>query len=112
MKESFNPIKGKSGEFRIALNLTELDDRAWEILSLSQQLGFNAPQFLTHTRHSGAVEVWGVILQQFHQYDVDTRHIVDIWDDQIDELRTEIGTDNEFSLTMLCNFADYLESAA
>jgi hypothetical protein len=112
MKENFNPIKGKAGEFRIALNLTELGDRAWEILSLSQGLEFNQPQFLTHTRHSGAVEVWAIILQQFHRYDINTNAVVDIWDDQIDELRRAIGTDNEFSLIMLCNFAEYLEEAA
>ena len=111
MKESFNPIKGKAGEFRIALNLTDLGDQAWEILSLSQQLGFQMPQFVTHTRHSGAVEVWGVILQQFHSYDINTNAVVDIWDTQIDELRKAIGPDHEFSLVMLCNFADYLEEA-
>ncbi|MGV0028419.1 hypothetical protein [Phormidesmis priestleyi] len=109
MSESFNPIKGKAGEFRVALNLTELDDRAWEILTFSQQLGFNAPQFQTRTRHSGAVEVWAIILQQFHQYETDTRHIVDVWDNQIDELRRAIGADDEFNLVMLCNFANYLE---
>ena len=112
MKESFNPIKGKAGEFRIALNLTELGDRSWDILSLSQQIGFQMPQFFTHTRHSGVVEVWAVILQQFHKYDVNTNAVVDVWDDPIDALRRAIGTDNEFSLVMLCNFADYLEEAA
>lgn len=109
MKETFNPIKGKPGEFRVSLNLTELGDRAWRILALSQQLGFETPRFETHARHSGAVEVWAVILQQFHRYNADTRLIVDIWDDQLDQLRQEIGEDNEFSLIVLYNFAEYME---
>lgn len=124
MKETFNPIKGKRGEFRISLNLTELGDslsfgtlrerdggaeRAWDILALSQQLGFEKPHFATHVRHSGAVEVWAVILQQFHRYDADTRLVVDVWDGPLDQLRQAIGADNEFSLVVLYNFAEYLE---
>ncbi len=109
MKENFNPIKGKRGEFRVALNLTELGDRAWDILSLSQELRFEKPQFVTHIRHSGAVEVWAVILQQLHRYDAETRVIVDPWDEELDRLRQVIGSDNEFSLVVLYNFAEYLE---
>jgi hypothetical protein len=109
MKEQFNPLRGQRGEFRVSLNLTELGDRAWEILSLSQSLGFEKPQFKTCVRHSGATEVWAVILQQLHPYDADTRIVVDAWDDQLDTLRREIGRDNEFSLIVLYNFAEYLE---
>jgi hypothetical protein len=117
MKETFNPIKGKRGEFRIALNLIELGDplrggsaeRAWDILALSQQLGFDKPQFATHVRHSGTVEVWAILLQQFHRYEADTRLIVDEWDEPLDQLRQAIGVDHEFSLIVLCNFAEYLE---
>ena len=97
------------GEFRVALNLTELGDRAWDILSLSQELGFEKPQFATHIRHSGTVEVWAMILQQFHHYDAETRVIVDPWDEELDHLRQLIGSDNEFSLVVLYNFAEYLE---
>jgi hypothetical protein len=111
MQENFEPIQGKRGEFRVAVNVSELGDRAWNILTLSQQVGFQTPQFVTHTRHSEVVEVWAIILQQFHPYDADTRFIVDVWDDQIDELRREIGMDNEFNLMVLCNFAEYLEPA-
>jgi hypothetical protein len=116
MKETFNPIKGKHGEFRVALNLTELDDSsqndtecAWDILTLSQALGFEKPYFATHIRPSGAIEVWAVILQQFHRYDADTRLVVDVWDEPLDQLRQAIGVDNEFSLVVLYNFAEYLE---
>jgi hypothetical protein len=117
MKSSFNPIQGDRGEFRVCLNLSELGDplqggsaeRAWEILLLSQQLGFDKPQFKTHIRHSGASEVWAILLQQFHRYETDTRLVVDIWDEQLDQLRQAIGRDNELSLVVLYNFAEYLE---
>lgn len=109
MKESFNPIRGDRGEFRVAMNLTELGDRAWDILALSQQLGFERPRFASHPRQSGATEVWAVILQQFHRYDADTRLVVDVWDEPIDQLRQAIGVDSEFSLIVLYNFAEYLE---
>ena len=109
MKDTFNPIRGQRGEFRVGLNLTELGDRAWAVLSRSQELGFEPPQFKTYLRHSEAVEVWAVILQQFHPYDADTRLVVDIWDEPLDQLRQAIGQDSEFSLMVLCNFAEYLE---
>ena len=50
MNEQFDPIRGRRGEFRLALNLTELSDRAWELLALSQTLGFETPQFKTCIR--------------------------------------------------------------
>lgn len=110
MKNQFNPIKGKPGEFRIALNLSELGDRAWEMLARSQALGFEQPQFKTRIRHSGVAEVWAVILEQVHSYDADTRIVVDEWDAPIDSLRQAIGEGNEFNLIMLCNFREYLEA--
>ena len=108
MKEQFDPIRGKRGEFRVALNLSELGERAWEILSLSQELGFEQPQFKTHTRHSGYTEVWAVLLQQLHPYDANTDVVVDAWDDQLDDLRKAIGQGNELVLIVLCNFEEYL----
>ena len=109
MKPSFNPIRGDRGEFRVCLNVSELGERAWDILAVSQELGFEKPQFKTHIRQSGTVEVWAVLLQQFHRYDADTRLVVDVWDEPIDQLRQAIGQDNEFSLVVLYNFAEYLE---
>lgn len=111
MKNNFNPIRGKRGEFRIAVNLSELGDRAWSILNFSQDLGFEKPKFETCVRASGAVEVWAILLQQFHPYEADTRFVVDVWDDKIDQLRSAIGEGHQFNLLMLCNFAEYLEPA-
>ena len=112
MKETFHPIQGKRGEFRVAIDLTELGDHAWEILSLSQELGFDRPRFQTHIRQSGAVEVWAIILQQFHPYEVDARHIVEPWDDQLYQISQACEPDANLKLVILHNFADYLEEAA
>jgi len=112
MKEQFDPIKGQRGEFRVALNLSELGDRAWEILSLSQSLGFPPPQFRSYARLSGVTEFWAVILQQFHRYDVDPRTVVEPWDDQMRQLWQEIGEDAHLKIVILHNFAEYLEPAA
>lgn len=112
MKEEFDPIRGRRGEFRLSLNLSELGDRAWELLALSQTLGFETPQFKTLIRPSGVVEVWAVILQQLHRYDADSSVVVDQWDDQIDALRTVIGESHHFNLIMLCNLEAYLEPLA
>ena len=112
MNEQFDPIRGRRGEFRLALNLTELSDRAWELLALSQTLGFETPQFKTCIRPSGVVEVWAVILQQIHRYDADSSVVVDPWDEQIDQLRTVIGDSHHFDLIMLCNLQAHLEPLA
>lgn len=112
MSEAFHPLKGKAGEFRVALDLTNLGDRAWEILTLSQTLGFDSPKFVTHVRYSGESEVWAIILQQFHAYDADSRFVIDVWDDQLDQLRSAIGRDSELSLTVMCNLSEFLEPVA
>ena len=112
MKETFHPIQGKRGEFRVAVDLTELGDHAWEILSLSQELGFDKPRFQTHIRQSGAVEVWAIILQQFHSYEADARHVVEPWDDQLSRISQACEPDANLKLVILHNFADYLEEAA
>lgn len=109
MKTQFHPLQGKKGEFRVALNLSELGDRAWEILSLSQQLGLGTPKFAGYTRESGVIEVWAILLQQFHDYGADPAVVVDVWDDALAQLRQAIGQDNELNLIMLCNLQAYLQ---
>jgi hypothetical protein len=112
MKQQFDPLRGRRGEFRLTLNLTELGERAWDLLALSQKLGFETPQFRTCIRPSGVVEVWAVILEQVHCYDADPSVVVDCWDDQIDCLRDAIGESHHFDLVMLCNLEAYLEPLA
>jgi hypothetical protein len=108
-KGTFDPIRGNRGEFRVAMNVSELGDRAFELLAFSQELGFDKPQFATHTRHSGVTEIWAVLLQQFHDYYADSSPVIDPWDDSIDALRIAIGEGNELNLITLFNFAEYLE---
>lgn len=108
-KATFDPIRGSRGEFRVALNVSELGDRAFELLAISQEVGFDKPKFATYTRHSGVTEIWAILLQQFHDYYADSTPVIDPWDKSIDALRTAIGEGNEFNLVTLFNFAEYLE---
>jgi hypothetical protein len=108
-KTPFEPLRGKPGEFRVALNISEMGDRAFDVLALSQELGFDKPQFTAHIRRSGVVEVWAVLLQQFHDYHANSSAIVDPWDEPIDALRNAIGDDHHFNLITLFNFSEYLE---
>lgn len=106
MKENFNPLKTERGEFRVALNVTALSDRAWEVLSLSQQLGFEVPQFKSYTDRTGYTEVWAVILQQEHRYDADPRIVVDSWDDQLHELWQACEPDAELKMSISSNLEE------
>ena len=106
MKGDFNPLKTEAGEFRVALNLTALGDKAWEILSLSQQLGFPPPQFRTTSDGTGFLEAWAVLLQQMHCYDADSRLVVDIWDEQLHELWQACEPDACLKLQIAVNLED------
>jgi hypothetical protein len=108
-KAPFDPLRGKLGEFRVALNISEMGDRAFDVLALSQDVGFDKPQFVAHVRQSGVVEVWAVLLQQFHDYHGNSSAVIDPWDEAIDALRTAIGDDHHFNLITLFNFSEYLE---
>jgi hypothetical protein len=102
MKGSFDPIRGERGEFRVALNLTALGARAWEVLSLSQQLNFEQPHFVSHKD-----EVWAIVLQQFHRYDADPLTVVDPWDEQMHDLWQAVGEDPLSKLMIIHNFEAY-----
>lgn len=106
MKGDFNPLKTETGAFRVALNLTALGDKAWEILSLSQQLGFPPPQFKTTVDGTGFLETWAVLLQQMHRYDADSRLVVDIWDDQLHELWQAYEPDAYLKLQIATNLEE------
>jgi hypothetical protein len=47
--------------------------------------------------------------QTNHRYDVNTRLVVDVWNEPLDQLRQAIGADQEISLVVLYHFAEYLE---
>ncbi len=103
MKGDFNPLRTERGEFRVALNLTALGDKSWEVLTQSQQLGFEAPRFRAHVDGTGTVETWAIILQQSHRYDADPRIVVDSWDDRLHELWQACEPDAELKMTISAN---------
>jgi hypothetical protein len=105
-KEIFDPIRGKLGEFRVALNLSELGDRAWELLSLAQGLEFESPRFVIDPKRQ---EIWAIILQQFHRYDADPMVVVEPWDVQLKELWDAVGENAMHKLMIVHNFEAYLE---
>jgi hypothetical protein len=105
-KEIFDPIRGKRGEFRVALNLTELGDRAWEVLSLAQTLEFEPPRFVVDPKRQ---EVWAIVLQQFHRYDADPMVVVEPWDLQMKELWDAVGENGLQKMMIINNLEAYLE---
>lgn len=104
--KTFDPLKTEPGEFRVALLLSDLGDKALEILKLAETLGFDKPSFVPHTRKSGAVEVWAILLQQFHRYDADPRLIVDTWDEQLEQLWQACEPDAHTKLLITSNLQD------
>jgi hypothetical protein len=102
-KGDFNPLQSQPGEFRVALHLSELGERAWEVLELSQQLGFEKPKFKTYVRQTGAVEVWAIVLQQFHRFDADPELVVDPWDQRLEQLWQACEPDAELKLVITTN---------
>lgn len=108
MSERFDPLKSQGGEFRVALCVSQLGDRAFEVLKLAESLGFNAPKFT-----SDAVgDVWAIVLQQFHAYDADPMVIVDPWDDQLSELWQACEPDAELVIVISHQFEAYRFDAA
>ena len=104
--EIFNPLKTEPGEFRVALLVSEIGVEALEILKLAETLGFDKPRFVTHTRKSGAVEVWATLLQQFHRYDADPCLVVDVWDEQLEQLWQACEPDAHIKLLIAVNLQD------
>lgn len=108
MKTTFNPIRTTPGLFRVALNISELGDRAWEILALSQTLGFDPPKFETHVRPSEIVEIWAVVLEQIHSFDADPMTVIDPWDEQMWELSQACGDDPHTKMMITNNLRECL----
>jgi hypothetical protein len=111
MPENYSPIHGQKGEFRISLNLSEYESQAWQLLKFCEQFGFNNIQFRTNVRQSGAVEIWVILLQEFHSFTASADYVVSAWEAQIDTIRDLLGVDNHLNFYVLLNFAEYLEPA-
>ncbi|MCU0548420.1 MAG: hypothetical protein MUC48_03645 [Leptolyngbya sp. Prado105] len=108
MSERFDSLRTQPGEFRVALCLTQLGDRAFETLKLSESLGFDAPKFTSDA--TGAV--WAIVLQQFHAYEADPMVVVDPWDDQLSQLWQACEPDAELAIVISHNFEAYQFDAA
>ena len=108
MSEQFNPLKSQAGEFRVALCLTQLGDRAFEVLKLTEFLGFDAPKFTS----DAAGDIWAIVLQQFHAYEADPRVIIDPWDDQLSDLWQACEPDAELAVVISHKFEAYQVDAA
>lgn len=108
MSEQFDPLRTQAGEFRVAICLTQLGDRAFEILKLSESLGFDAPKFIS----DAAGDVWAIVLQQFHAYEADPMTVVDLWDDQLSQLWQACEPEAELVIVISHNFEAYQFDAA
>jgi hypothetical protein len=103
MKNTFDPLKTKRGTFRVALNLTALGERAWEVLQKSQELEFDMPRFETFQDGTGFIESWAVILEEHHRFDADPRLVVDARDEQLHELWQLCEPDAELKMFINTN---------
>jgi len=106
--QQFDPLRSQPGEFRVALCLSDLGERAFEVLKLSDSLGFESPRFVSD--RSGSV--WAIVLNQFHSYDSDPQVIVEPWDTQMHELWRACEPDAEVKVVISHNFEAYLSSVA
>lgn len=109
--DNYTPIRGQKGEFRISLNLSPYEGQAWLLLKFCESLGFNNIQFKTNIRPSGQVEIWVILLQEFHDFGASADFVVAKWEYAIDTLRDLLGPDYYLNFYVLLNFAEYLEPA-
>lgn len=108
MKSQFDPLRSQPGEFRVALCLSDLEERAFEVLKLSESLGFETPKIVTDR----AGNVWAIVLHQFHSYDADPQAVVEPWDTQMHELWTACEPKAELKVMISHNFEAYASDAA
>ncbi|MCY7285050.1 MAG: hypothetical protein LH679_16845 [Cyanobacteria bacterium CAN_BIN43] len=107
-KTTFNPLRSVPGEFRVALCLTNLGEKALDVLKLAESLEFEAPKFTSDS--SG--NVWAIVLQQFHRYDSDPMVVVEPWDQQMSELWQACEPDAGANILISNNFEAYRHIAA
>lgn len=103
MSEQFNPLRTQPGEFRVAICLTQLEDRAFEVLKRSESLGFDVPRCTS----DAAGAVWAIVLQQFHAYEADPMVVVDPWDEQLSQLWQACEPDAELAIVISHNLEAY-----
>lgn len=108
MKSQFEPLRSQPGEFRVAVCLTDLEERAFEVLKLAEALGFESPKFVTD--RDG--DVWAIVLNQFHSYHADPQAVVEPWDSQMHELWQACEPQAELKMIISHNLEAYVSEAA
>ncbi len=108
MKLQFDPLRSQPGEFRVALSLTDLQEKAFEILKLAETLGFNSPKFVSDREGN----VWAIVLEQFHRYDADPRVVVEAWDSQMHDLWKACEPNAELKMLIHHNLEAYASDVA
>lgn len=108
----WSPVVGERGELRLSINLSALNLKALDLMFEAGRQGFPSFEYVMRTNSSDQVEIWVILLQENHDYHINTNAVVDVWDSQIDALRQVLGRDFEHHMVLLCNFADYLEPVA
>lgn len=108
MKPQFDPLRSQPGEFRVAICLSDLEERAFEVLKLAETLGFESPKFVTDQLGS----VWAIVLQQICPYDSDPRVVVEPWDSQMHELWLACEPHAELKVLIHHNFGAYASDVA
>lgn len=96
----FEPLRSLPGELRVALCLTDLENKSLEILKLADTLGFESPKFYSDA--SG--KVWAIILQQFHSFEDDPQIVVNAWDDQMRQIWEACEPQAHMKLLITSNF--------
>jgi hypothetical protein len=77
----FNPLSADPGTFRVCICLSSLGSAAWEVLQLSQTLGFEPPEFVSYKGES-----WAIVLNQKYDFDANSEAIVAPWDEKLQQL--------------------------
>lgn len=84
--QTFSPVQLSQGQFRIALNLTELGTSNPDILLLAQELGFPLAR-LQRTDKA----IWAILVDEQHNFETDTfESLLEHWDDRLDRLRSAL----------------------
>jgi hypothetical protein len=104
----FEPLRSLPGELRVALCLTDLEEKSLDILKLADSLGFESPQFMSDE----IGKVWAIILQQFHSYEDDPQIVVNEWDDQIRQIWEACEPRAHMKIMINSNFKGCRVSAA
>lgn len=112
--QPFQVNRIQEGEYRIYLDLTNLGDKAFEVLQLAATLGFDKPEFVTDTTHTGGLHghVFAVLLREFHSSENDPGALYDHLEEQKYELWEACEPEAELKFHVSYRFKRCLEEVA